>query len=113
MTTAFGHFDEPLAWIIRGLIEYGWVDITRNKVLPPNTVGGFDLSFIPDSQGQTGLMLRVPAVAGHQRCHEDENYIFEVKLIQIDGAAGLMRIEIACTPGQMGIQPIGIGQMRI
>ena len=96
MTTAFGQFDEPLAWIIRGLIEYGWVDITRNKVLPPNTVGGFDLSFIPDSQGQTGLMLRVPAVAGQQRCHEDENYNFEVKLIQIEGAAGFAVRSEAC-----------------
>ena len=31
----------------------------------------------------------------------------------IDGAAGLMGIEIACTPGWMGIQPIGIERMGI
>jgi len=96
MSIAFGHFDEPFAWLIRGLIEYGWADITRNKVLPPQAVGGFDLSFVPDSQGQSGIVLRVPAIAGNQRCHQDEAYAFEIKLIQIEGSPGFAVRSEAC-----------------
>jgi len=96
MSIAFGHFDEPFAWLIRGLIEYGWTDITRNKVLPSNAVGGFDLSFIPDSQGKSGVVLSVPAIAGNQRCHQDEAYAFEIKLIQVEGSPGFAVRSEAC-----------------
>ena len=96
MSIAFGHFDEPFAWLIRGLIEYGWTDITRNRVLPPSAAGGFNLSFIPDSQGQSGIILSVPAVAGSQRCHADEAYAFEVKLIDVSGAPGFAVRSEAC-----------------
>ena len=60
MTIAFAHFDEPLAWLIRGLITYGWADVTTNRVTPAQVVGGFDLSLIPDSQGKSGLILKFP-----------------------------------------------------
>ena len=96
MSIAFGHFDEPIAWLMRGLIEYGWVDLSRNRVLPSHAVGGFDLSFIPDSQGQSGIMLRVPAIAGNQRCHADEAYTFEVKLTDVSGAPGFAVRSEAC-----------------
>ena len=96
MTIAFGNFDEPLAWLIRGLIEYGWIDITRQKTLPNHALGGFDLSFIPESQARSGVILRVPAVAGHQRCTADESYAFEVKLIQMNEGTGFAVRSDAC-----------------
>ena len=88
MTTAFAHFDEPLAWLVRGLIEYGLTDVTTNAPIPPGSLGGFDLSFIPASQGQSGLVLRLPAAAGGQVCSEDDYYSFDIKLIHIDDAQG-------------------------
>ena len=88
MTIAFAHFDEPLAWLIRGLITYGWADATTNRVTPAQVVGGFDLSLIPDSQGKSGLILRVPAAADGRRCHEDDTYAFEVLLIHMGDARG-------------------------
>ena len=88
MTIAFAHFDEPLAWLIRGLITYGWADVTTNRVTPAQVVGGFDLSLIPDSQGKSGLILRVPAAADGRRCHEDDTYAFEVLLIHMGDARG-------------------------
>jgi hypothetical protein len=88
MSQAFAHFDEPLAWLIRGLITYSYVDSSLNKTPPPGSIGSFDLSFIPDSQARSGLMLRIPATAGAQRCHEDDTYSFEIKLTQVDGNQG-------------------------
>ena len=88
MTIAFAHFDEPMAWLVRGLITYGWVDATINRVPPAHVVGGFDLSLIPDSQAKSGLILRVPAAADGRRCHEDDAYNFEVLLTHINGTQG-------------------------
>jgi hypothetical protein len=88
MSVAFAQFDEPLAWLIRGLIEYGWVDVSRGSAIPPGTVGGFDLSFIPTSQARSGLLLRVPATAGGQRHSEDDTYIFEVQLTSLNSGSG-------------------------
>jgi hypothetical protein len=88
MSNAFAQFSEPMAWILRGLIEYGWADITSSRIVPHGFIGGFDLSFLPNSQGKTGIQLNVPAMAGDVRCHEDEAYMFELLLIKIDGANG-------------------------
>ncbi len=84
MTVAFAHFDEPMAWLIRGLVEYGWADSSRTRMVPRGHIGGLDASHIPPSQGRNGLMLYVPAVADGQRCHEDEQYTFEIVLSHND-----------------------------
>ena len=87
---AFAEFDEAMAWLIRGLIEYGWVDITKGQTTPASSdAGGFDLSFIPDSQGRSGILLRMAAMAGSQRSHEDDNYCFEVKLTRVQNQSGV------------------------
>ena len=65
MNVAFADFDEALAWLIRGLVEYGWTDITRSQMVPSaDGPGGFDLSFIPESQGRSGLVIRMAAISG-------------------------------------------------
>jgi len=84
VTVAFSTFDEPFAWLIRGLVEYGWRDATRSRLVPQGTFGGFDLSLLPGSQGRDGLVLLVPALADGRRCHEDESYSFEVQLTRND-----------------------------
>ena len=88
MTIAFAHFDEPLAWLIRGLITYGWVDTSINRTPPANVVGGMDLSLVAESQGKSGVILKVPANADGRRCHEDDTYAFEVLLIHIGSERG-------------------------
>ena len=90
MSTAFSNFDEPFAWLIRGLIEYGWTDITKGQPLPAQEgPAGFDLSFVPESQGRSGVLLRMPAVVGGTRCHEDDSYGFEVRLTRVQGQPGI------------------------
>jgi hypothetical protein len=90
MMVAFADFDEAIAWLIRGLVEYGWTDITRSQMVPSTSgPGGFDLSFVPESQGRSGVVLRMPAMSGAQRCHEDDTYSFEVKLTQVQGHQGV------------------------
>ena len=86
---AFAEFDEAMAWLIRGLIEYGWTDITKGHPLPSaQGPGGFDLSFVPDSQGRSGILLRMAAMAGNQRSHEDDSYCFDVKLTRVQNQIG-------------------------
>lgn len=80
MTAAFAAFSEPYAWLIRGLVEYGWRDSTRSRIVPHGSFGGMDLSLLASSQGRDGLILLTPAVADGQRCHEDEAYSLEVQL---------------------------------
>jgi len=90
MTVAFADFDEALAWLIRGLIEYGWTDITRSQMVTATAgPGGFNLSFVPESQGRSGVVLRMAAISGAQRCHEDDTYAFEIKLTQVQGHQGV------------------------
>ena len=90
MSAAFANFDEPFAWLIRGLIEYGWKDITKGQPMPSTEgAGGFDLSFVPESQGRSGILLRMPAMVGGQRCHEDDSYGFEVRLTRVQGQPGI------------------------
>ena len=88
MTTAFAQFDEPLAWLIRGLVEYGYADISLESGLKPGTVGGFDARLLTESQGRSGLLLKVPAVSGGTRHHQDDIYVFEVYLSDHDDRAG-------------------------
>jgi len=81
VAAAFAHFDEPHAWLIRGLVEYGWADQSRTTAPPPQgSVGGMDLTGFPDSVGAKGIVLELAAWADGEWCHEDGSYRFEVKL---------------------------------
>lgn len=69
--------------MIRGLVEYGWPDLSRaHGRVPPGTFGGFDLQRLTASEGREGLELLVPAAAGGQTSVEDGTYHFEVKVCQ-------------------------------
>ena len=86
MAAAFSHFEEPFAWLIRGLIEYGWPDISRpGSRIPPGAIGGIQLNELIQSGGARGIQLEVPARCGDQLCIEDGQYIFRVALIRDAG----------------------------
>lgn len=81
MAAAFAHFDEPHAWLIRGLVEYGWADQSRTSAPPPQgSTGSMDLSGFAESVGASGIIVELPAFADGEWCHEDGSYRFEVKL---------------------------------
>jgi len=93
VANAFQSFNEPHAWLIRGLVEYGWRDITGGGgVVPPGAPGGFDVSRIPGSQGKDGLVLVLPAEADGQRV-EEGSYEIEVK---ITGRAPEIKVVARC-----------------
>ena len=81
MSPAFAGFQEPHAWLIRGLVEYGWPDVTRaGGRVPPGVFGGFDLSRFSGSQAREGFSLYVPAMADEGWLQEDGVYEFIVKM---------------------------------
>ncbi|MBM75809.1 MAG: hypothetical protein CMK59_10450 [Proteobacteria bacterium] len=61
MEPAFHHFSDAYAWLIRGLITYGWQDLSLNPRKLPKTGFGFDLNPLIESYGSTGLKLVVIA----------------------------------------------------
>lgn len=80
MANAFLNFNEPHAWVIRGLVEYGWRDLTgRGSAVPHGAPGGLDLSPLLSSHGRDGVRLVVLPVADGRRV-EETNYEFEVKV---------------------------------
>lgn len=96
MAVAFANYDEPHAWLIRGLVEYGWPDVTPvGGRLPPGRHGGIELARFRDSTGRDGVHLLVPAVAGGMLCSEDGVYDFSVRMFRRDGAwfAGVRCVE--------------------
>ncbi len=94
MQPAMLTLNEPHAWLIRGLVEYGWKDITgRGGVVPPGAVGGFDVSRLPGSGGKDGLTLVMAPEADGRRA-EDPNYEFEVK---ITGRAPDIKVVARCS----------------
>lgn len=94
MPAAFATFDEAHAWLIRGMVEYGWPDVsTLGGHIPPGVPGGLNLARLPEDNGQSGLVLEVPAQAGGRRLPEDGVYQFVVKLVS-DG--GPRRFVVRC-----------------
>lgn len=90
MPPAFAQFDEPHAWLIRGLVEYGWADISRlGGHIPPGAVAGFDLAELPDDLGRSGLALEVHALSGGRRS-EDERFRFTAQVAQTDQGLGVV-----------------------
>lgn len=88
MPNAFAQFDEPHAWLLRGLVEYGWPDVSRSGGhVPPGAPGGLNVTRLVESEGREGLLLEVPAVAGDQRC-EDTSYQFTVQVADTQHGVG-------------------------
>ena len=93
MPNAFLNLNEPHAWLIRGLVEYGWRDLTgRGGVVPPGAHGGFDVSPLPGSLGKDGITLIVPAERDGRRA-EEGIYEFEVK---VAGSAPNIKVVARC-----------------
>ena len=67
MKIAFANLSEPYAWLIRGLVEYGWQDITllSKQVLPQETGVGFDLRSLMSGGGRHGFRLCLMAYDGN------------------------------------------------
>ena len=96
MPTAFGTFDEPLGWLIRGLIEYGWTDVSRNGgYVPPGTFGGIDQARVSETEGRDGIVLEVPAIVNGQRFEEDGTYHFQAQIIR-SSTTGNMAVAVRC-----------------
>ena len=80
MSVAFMHFTDPYAWLIRGLTEAKWQDITllSTHVLP-KTGAGFDLRHFIRSGGQYGIRLCLMAIDEEGNWYDvDQSYSFEV-----------------------------------
>lgn len=91
MAIAFGSYDEPHAWLLRGLVEYGWADLSLMRgQLPPGAFGGLDLSSWLDADGRDGIPLRVPAVSGGKACVEDGVYTVTVQLQRRQGGLAVV-----------------------
>ncbi len=83
MAAAFGTFDEPHAWLIRGLVEYGWPDTSRaGGYVPPGVFGAIDLSRLSEKEGRYGVVLDIPAVAQGHKFDEDGIYHFQAQVIR-------------------------------
>lgn len=62
MAAAFGRFDEPHAWLLRSLVEYGWTDCTRTQGhYPPGAIGGLNLARLLQNDGRDGFVVEIPA----------------------------------------------------
>jgi len=96
MAAAFGTFDEPHAWLVRGLVEYGWTDISRaGGYVPPGAFGAMDLSRLPESEGREGLTLEVPAAINGQKFDDDGIYHFQVQVIR-SADSGALAVAVRC-----------------
>ncbi len=88
MGRAFASFDEPHAWFIRGMIEYGWPDLTRaGGHVPPGAPGGINLSELVETEGRAGLTIEVPAAADGRVVPDDGTYQFQARLVREEDGA--------------------------
>ncbi|MDG1478391.1 MAG: hypothetical protein P8R54_02325 [Myxococcota bacterium] len=95
MDPAFAGFREPHAWLIRGLVEYGWPDVTRaGGRVPPGMFGGFDLTRFAGGYGREGFSLCVPAIVEEQWLKEDGVYDFVIKMTR--SPSGEMVFAVRC-----------------
>ena len=69
MAIAFASFDEPHAWLIRGLVEYGWTDLGRGGPVPPGSFGALSLVRLTGNDGCDGFLLEadVPHVLARMK----------------------------------------------
>lgn len=95
MAYAFASFDEPHAWLIRGLVDYGWLDSSRTGGhIPAGRFGGINLARISEDEGRSGIVLEVPALSGGRFCPEDGVYAFQLQVQR--GADGAYSAVVRC-----------------
>jgi hypothetical protein len=82
MEPAFSTFREPHAWLIRGLVEYGWPDVSlASGRVPSGVFGGFSLANFSSSSGRQGITLYIPAaLPDGQQVEDDGVYEFVICL---------------------------------
>lgn len=81
---AFADCNDPYAWVIRGLLDYGWQDLSLDPHSYPQQSGrGFDLRHLIDPMSNFGIRLVVLSIDGQgQWYRRDESYEFEVRYIR-------------------------------
>ena len=81
---AFQGFSDPYAWLVRGLIEYGWEDMSLHpRTYPMKTGQGLDLSHLADPLSKYGVRLVVLARDAEGKWNRrDETYEFEVRWVK-------------------------------
>ena len=83
MQIAFANCNDPYAWIIRGLIQYGWEDISANSQQYPKSGQGFDLTHIASPISQYGIRLLVLAKDSMGVWYrQDGAYQYEIRLVR-------------------------------
>jgi hypothetical protein len=80
METAFLQFSEPYAWLFRGLVEYGWEDLSLKPQNLPKRYA-FNLRPFIETNGKKGVFLHCLALDSNERWfQQDKSYTFVVKL---------------------------------
>lgn len=93
MNFAFANFNEPHAWLIRGLVEYGWRDVTRiGGTVPDGAPGAFMLSHLLETQGREAMMLLVRAEADGMACPDG---IYEIE-VDVIGSMPNIKVVLRC-----------------
>ena len=80
MEPAFLQFSEPYAWLIRGLIEYGWEDLSLKPQNLPKRYS-FNLRPFIETNGKKGVFLHCLALDSNEGWfQQDKSYTFVLKL---------------------------------
>ena len=80
MEPAFLQFSEPYAWLIRGLIEYGWEDLSLKPQNLPKRYA-FNLRPFIETNGVKGIFLSCLAIdSNNQWYQQDRTYNFVLQL---------------------------------
>ena len=81
MTPAFLHFSDPYSWLIRGMVEAQWQDLSLEsyQVLPQKTGAGFDLRHLIQTGGKYGIRTSIMAIDEQgEWFSEDQVYVFDI-----------------------------------
>ena len=81
MNPAFLHFSDPYAWLIRGMVEAEWQDLSLEsyQVLPQKTGAGFDLKHLVQTGGRHGLRASIMAIDEQGSWFSnDQVYVFDI-----------------------------------
>ena len=81
MTPAFLQFSDPYSWLIRGMVEAEWQDLSLEsyQVLPQKAGAGFDLRHLIQTGGRYGVRISIMAIDEHGSWFsEDQVYSFDI-----------------------------------
>lgn len=77
MSSAIAHFNEPYAWIVRGLLEKNWEDMSLSpNAFPMQSGFGFSVDNLLQTGGQFGLKLLLLARDSQGWLDRDGTYEF-------------------------------------